>query len=82
MVACRIGDPSNLIHQLQAFGEVAGSEDREGNRPQDSPVVDAGSIVELLGVISSAMAATVVSWADSSAHEWITSLPCTPCLVG
>jgi hypothetical protein len=48
MVACGIGDPSDLIDQLQAFGEVAGSEDREGNRPQDSPVVDAGSIVELL----------------------------------
>jgi hypothetical protein len=64
MVACRVGDPSDLIDQFQAGGEVAGSEDRERNRPQDSPVVDAGSIVELLGSDQLVMAATVVSRAD------------------
>ena len=49
VVARCLGDPPDLVDQLQARGEVARAEDRERNRPQDSPVVDAVSLVELLG---------------------------------
>ena len=49
MVTGRLGESSDLRDQPQARGEVTRAEDGEGNRPQDSPVVDAVGVMELSG---------------------------------
>jgi hypothetical protein len=43
----RIGEPADLLDELQAGGEIARAIEREGHRPQHPPVVDPVGVVEL-----------------------------------
>ena len=67
LVASRLGEPSDLPDQLHTGGEVPRAEDGESHRPQDSPVVDAGRVVELSGGDPLSHGFTVGAGTDSGA---------------